>query len=65
MRFLVVVLVLGGCAAAEPAPYHSGNEIPRGPGLLTGPQGEFVLSAEDYRQYQEWKRQRDAGSNSQ
>ena len=64
MRFLILVLVLGGCAS-EPVPYHSQNEIPRGPGLLTGPQGEFVLSAEDYRQYQEWKRQRDAGGNSQ
>jgi len=35
-----------GCAA-EPVPYHSGNEIPRGPGLLTGAQGEFVLNAEE------------------
>jgi hypothetical protein len=63
MRFFIILLVLGGCAS-EPVPYHSQNEIPRGPGLLTGPQGEFVLSAEDYRQYQEWKRQRDAGGNS-
>jgi hypothetical protein len=45
---------LAGCAA-EPVPYHSGNEIPRGPGLLTGPQGEFVLNSEDYREYQEWR----------
>jgi hypothetical protein len=50
----VVCAALAGCAA-EPVPYHSGNEIPRGPGLLTGPQGEFVLSAEDYREYQEWR----------
>jgi len=63
MRLLVLVLALSGCAA-EPVPYHSGNEIPRGPGLLTGAQGEFVLSAEDYRQYQEWKRQRDAAGAS-
>ena len=63
MRFFIILLVLGGCAS-EPVPYHSQNEIPRGPGLLTGPQGEFVLSAEDYRQYQEWRRQRDAGGNS-
>jgi len=62
--FLPVLFMLAGCAA-EPVPYHSQNEIPRGPGLLTGPQGEFVLSAEDYRQYQEWKRQRDAVGNSQ
>jgi hypothetical protein len=46
--------LLAGCAA-EPVPYHSGNEIPRGPGLLTGTQGEFVLSAEEYRQYREWR----------
>jgi hypothetical protein len=50
----VACAVLAGCAA-EPVPYHSGNEIPRGPGLLTGPQGEFVLSADDYREYQEWR----------
>jgi hypothetical protein len=37
-------------------PYHSGNEIPRGPGLLTGPSGEFVLSADEWRRYQEWKK---------
>jgi hypothetical protein len=48
------VFILMGCAA-EPVPYHSGNEIPRGPGLLTGPQGELVLSAEEYREYQEWR----------
>lgn len=55
---LTLSLLLAGCAA-EPAPYHSGNEIPRGPGLLTGAQGEFVLSAEEWRRYQEWK-QREA-----
>jgi len=51
---LAACAALAGCAA-EPVPYHSGNEIPRGPGLLTGPQGEFVLSADDYREYQEWR----------
>ncbi len=58
-RALLVSLLLAGCAA-EPVPYHSGNEIPRGPGLLTGPTGEFVLSADEYRRYQEWKRQQDS-----
>lgn len=53
---LVVLALLGGCAS-EPAPYHSGNEIPRGPGLLTGPSGEFVLSADEWRRFQEWKAQ--------
>ena len=58
MRFWIMALVLGGCAA-EPVPYHSQNEIPRGPGLLTGPSGEFALSADEYRRYQEWKRQQE------
>ena len=52
---LVVCLGLGACGA-QPIQYHSGNEIPRGPGLLTGPSGEFVLSADEWRRYQEWKR---------
>jgi len=51
---LILYAALAGCAA-EPVPYHSGNEIPRGPGLLTGAQGEFVLNADDYREYQEWR----------
>jgi hypothetical protein len=54
---LAVCAALVGCAA-EPVPYHSGNEIPRGPGLLSGSQGEFVLSAQDWREYQEWREQR-------
>jgi hypothetical protein len=51
---LMLCVALAGCAA-EPVPYHSGNEIPRGPGLLTGPSGEFVLSADEWRRYQEWR----------
>jgi hypothetical protein len=39
-------------------PYHSGNEIPAGPGLLSGPEGAFVLNADDYREYQEWRAQK-------
>ena len=55
MRALLTsIFFLAGCAA-EPYAYHSGNEIPRGPGLLTGASGEFVLSAEEWRGYQEWK----------
>jgi hypothetical protein len=50
----ILVLLLAGCAS-EPVPYHSGNEIPQGPGLLTGERGEFVLSADEWRKYQEWK----------
>jgi hypothetical protein len=56
MRALIFTVCAGLAACAgEPVPYHSQNEIPRGPGLLTGPQGEFVLNAEDYREYQEWR----------
>ena len=60
MRALLLVMcaALAGCAA-EPVAYHSQNEISRGPGLFTGPQGEFVLSSEDYRAYQEWRRSRE------
>lgn len=50
-------LLLAGCAA-QPVPYHSGNEIPNGPGLLSGPEGAFVLNADDYREYQEWRSQK-------
>ena len=56
MRVLLLLL-LTGCAA-QPVPYHSGNEIPAGPGLLSGQDGAFVLSAEDYREYQEWRAQK-------
>ena len=61
--FLITFSLLAGCAA-EPVPYHSGNEIPRGPGLLSGTQGDFVLkmgesaaprNAEEEREYQEWR----------
>jgi hypothetical protein len=49
--------LLAGCSA-QPVPYRSGNEIPGGPGLLSGAEGAFVLSAEDYREYQEWRAQK-------
>jgi hypothetical protein len=66
-------LVLAACAAlaacaSEPVPYHSGTEIPRGPGLFSGHPGEFVLKmggstspsaaprdADEEREYQEWR----------
>ena len=54
MRAALLLLFVAACAA-EPVPYHSANEIPRGPGLLTGPSGELVLSADEWRAYQEWK----------
>jgi hypothetical protein len=40
---LAACAALFGCAAAEPVPYHSQNEIPLGPGLFSGPEGAFVL----------------------
>lgn len=64
--FLTLCAVLAGCAA-EPVPYHSGNEIPRGPGLLSGEPGEFVLKmgssaaprdASEEKDYQEWREER-------
>jgi hypothetical protein len=44
MRALLVAAcaALTACAA-QPTPYHSQNEIPRGPGLLSGAEGAFVL----------------------
>ena len=68
---LAACAALAGCAA-EPVPYHSGNEIPRGPGLLTGAEGEFVWragadanttgsaprNADEERDYREWREQR-------
>ena len=58
MRALLLIILVTGCAS-EPVSYHSGNEIPRGPGLLTGSAGEFVLNADDYREYQEWRRSKE------
>jgi hypothetical protein len=66
--FLMSFSLLAACAA-EPVAYHSGNEIPQGPGLLTGPEGAFVLrtgdaaaresaaprNAEEEREFQEWR----------
>jgi hypothetical protein len=62
MKTILLILcgALAGCAA-EPVPYHPGTEIPRGPGLLTGAPGEFTLSADEWRRFQEWK-QRDAAA---
>ena len=63
MRALLLIISLAGCAA-EPVAYHSGNEIPRGPGLLTGPEGAFVLNADDYREYREWREQKRQQENT-
>ena len=36
-------LVLTGCATAEPYEFHPIDEIPEGPGLFSGEDGEFIL----------------------
>ena len=43
---VLAVLLLAACAGVEVKPgtkSHARREIPPGPGILTGPQGEFVL----------------------
>jgi hypothetical protein len=79
MRKIVLVgcAVLAGCSA-QPAPYHSGNEIPQGPGLLSGAEGAFVLrtgedkpresaapqNADEEREYREWREQKRQQENT-
>lgn len=38
-----VVTVLAACAKSEPFEYHRIDEIPEGPGLFSGEDGEFTL----------------------
>jgi len=49
----LLALALAGCGAT-PFEYHSGTEIPRGPGLLSGDDGAFV-----------WRRDDDKGETKQ
>jgi hypothetical protein len=53
MRALALIAVLAAGCAAEPVAYHSGNEIPAGPGMLTGEKGAVVLNAEVWRDKRE------------
>jgi hypothetical protein len=53
MRALALLIVLSAGCAAEPVAYHSGNEIPSGPGMLTGEKGAVVLSADVWREKRE------------
>ena len=39
----LAVTLLFGCAQSKPYKYHSGNEIPEGPGLFSKEKGEFTL----------------------
>jgi hypothetical protein len=41
--YAVLAATLAGCGAA-PFDYHSPSEIQRGPGLLSGKEGAFVLT---------------------
>ena len=50
MRALLLPIVLVAGCAAEPVAYHSGNEIPSGPGMLTGDKGAVVLTADVWRE---------------
>jgi hypothetical protein len=38
-----LLFLLGACAAVKPMAYTEIHEIPPGPGLLSGEDGEFVL----------------------
>ncbi len=38
-----MLLLLGACAEVKPLEYTEIHEIPPGPGLLSGEDGEFVL----------------------
>lgn len=38
-----MLLLLGACADMKPLEYTEIHEIPAGPGLLSGEDGEFVL----------------------
>jgi hypothetical protein len=53
MRALSVLIILVAGCAAEPVAYHSGNEIPSGPGMLTGEKGAVVLNADVWREPRE------------
>lgn len=50
-RAAVVALILGGslaaCANVEPFEYTAIHEIPEGPGLFSGADGEFELYGHD------------------
>lgn len=40
---MLLTLLLTACGSAQPYRYSSDREIPAGPGLLSGPDGEFRL----------------------
>ncbi len=40
---VALALALAACAGAKPFEYHPTDEIPEGPGLFTGEDGEWVI----------------------
>ena len=53
MRALLMLTLLAAGCAAEPVAYHSGNDIPSGPGMLTGDKGAVVLNVDVWREKRE------------
>jgi len=53
MRALVLAMIFAAGCAAEPVAYHSGNDIPDGPGMLTGEKGAVVLNVDVWREQRE------------
>ena len=53
MRPLLLLALLAAGCAAEPVAYHSGNDIPAGPGMLTGEKGAVVLNVDVWREPRE------------
>lgn len=47
---LVVASLVVGCASSKPFDYHSGNEIPKGPGLFSKDEGEFTIYSSKKKQ---------------
>ena len=43
LAVVLAALVLAACAGAEPFDYTPVSEIPPGPGLMSGDDGEFVI----------------------
>lgn len=46
MRQVVLLVILGamsGCADFKPEPFPDSKQIKEGPGLLTGPTGEWTI----------------------
>ncbi len=43
---VAVAVLLAACAVAKPFEYHPTDEIPEGPGLVTGEDGEWVIYAD-------------------